>query len=371
MAVERWHFDIDVVGGCNLRCPTCPVGNSDYDSFPKGHMEPELLDKIMTKAAKECGWITVALYNWTEPLLHPKIPELIRVVNSHGVESGISTNLNFLRDADELIAAKPRYIRVSVSGFEQSRYGVTHRRGNIDKVKKNMEALARAKEKAGARTALKIIYHRYLGNHEDEQQMREYARSLGFGFDHVWAYFMPAEKVVEFSNPGTGGVEITKQDREVIAKLAMPLAESMEVAKKYRKNACKLLEERIALTFTGDVMLCCSTYDQSRFMIGNYLDMPLEEIQARRMKHSFCGACTKAGAHVLGTYGAQELDDLAMANVKAHYPDTNIRPMIVTPKKRSGVRLMTDGLRDSLRRTRPVVARVRRQISQIVSGRPY
>ena len=24
----KWQFDIDVVGSCNLRCPSCPVGNS-------------------------------------------------------------------------------------------------------------------------------------------------------------------------------------------------------------------------------------------------------------------------------------------------------------------------------------------------------
>ena len=24
----RWLFDVDIVGRCNLRCPSCPVGNS-------------------------------------------------------------------------------------------------------------------------------------------------------------------------------------------------------------------------------------------------------------------------------------------------------------------------------------------------------
>ena len=38
---ERWQFYVDVVGTCNLRCPSCPVGNSDA-KVPTGTMAPEL-----------------------------------------------------------------------------------------------------------------------------------------------------------------------------------------------------------------------------------------------------------------------------------------------------------------------------------------
>lgn len=182
---KEWLFDIDIVGGCNLRCPSCPVGNSDYSSQPQGFMSPDLLEQIVKKAVRECGLPVIGLYNWTEPFLHPRLPEMIRRVNKYGVQCGISTNLNVMRNLDEVLIAEPRYIRISVSGFTQDVYGRHHKRGNIEKVKANMIAMAEAKKRLGSSTTLKIIYHRYLNNHDDEASMREFAKKYGFGFDVV------------------------------------------------------------------------------------------------------------------------------------------------------------------------------------------
>jgi MoaA/NifB/PqqE/SkfB family radical SAM enzyme len=364
-----WIFNIDIVGGCNLRCPSCPVGNSDYSAVPKGYMKPELLDQIIAKAVKECGWASIGFYNWSEPLLHPQLPSMIEIVNSYRLDCGVSTNLNILRNADELLAAHPRYICVSVSGINQSNYGITHERGNIEVVKENMAELARAKKRTRSPTSLKISFHRYLGNHSDEQAMREYTAALGFGFDAYWAYMMPAEKNIEFAEPGAGGVKLTDKDYKVIAKLALPLDSALEAAKKHRAKPCILREHRMAITVNGDVMLCCSVYDQSRFKLCNYLEMPLSEIQKIKHRHEFCGPCMKNGVHVLGVYGAPEMDMIALANVREKFPDANLEPMRKTGKKRSAIRRATDQVRDTLRRARPSVTRLQKQLKGAVSPR--
>ena len=66
-------FYIDVFGFCNLRCPSCPVGNWSDDPavFHHGLMSKELLGAILDKAMRECRVRSVGLFNWTEPLLHP------------------------------------------------------------------------------------------------------------------------------------------------------------------------------------------------------------------------------------------------------------------------------------------------------------
>ena len=46
-------YAIDVVGTCNLRCPTCPVGNFTAADRPKGFMEPELFERILDKIVAE------------------------------------------------------------------------------------------------------------------------------------------------------------------------------------------------------------------------------------------------------------------------------------------------------------------------------
>jgi MoaA/NifB/PqqE/SkfB family radical SAM enzyme len=64
-----------------------------------------LLETILDKAMGECTIAGVALFNWTEPLLHPAVHELIGVVRSRAIRCAISTNLNVLRDPALLMLA--------------------------------------------------------------------------------------------------------------------------------------------------------------------------------------------------------------------------------------------------------------------------
>src|SRR5262245_53894840 len=66
---RRFSFYIDIFGYCNLRCPSCPVGNWEDDAsvFHHGVMSRALLETILDKAKAECTIAGVALFNWTEP----------------------------------------------------------------------------------------------------------------------------------------------------------------------------------------------------------------------------------------------------------------------------------------------------------------
>src|SRR5262245_28856218 len=87
---------VDVFSYCNLRCPSCIVGNKygRMGDWPKGLMTVGLLDSIITKARSEFEIEWLCVYNWTEPLLHPRLHDLIEIVGGHGIPSSVSTNLN-------------------------------------------------------------------------------------------------------------------------------------------------------------------------------------------------------------------------------------------------------------------------------------
>src|SRR5580700_4126578 len=91
-------FFIDVFSHCNLRCPSCLVGNKfgNTSEWPKGLMSAKTLDQILEKATRECAVQWVSLFNWTEPLLHPNIVELIGTVKKYGAPISLSSNLNVL-----------------------------------------------------------------------------------------------------------------------------------------------------------------------------------------------------------------------------------------------------------------------------------
>ncbi len=323
----EWHFDIDIVGGCNLRCPSCPVGNLMDVRNAKGHMKPELLDKIARKAKAECGNVNISLFNWTEPFLHPKLAEMIRTVSAYDIPCSLSSNLNIVKDLEGVLAANPKDIRISLSGFTQERYGYTHKRGDIEVVKRNMAKLAEVKEKVGSSSRLSVAFHRYLGNHEEEEAMRNFAESHGFDFHPLWAYLMPLEKVLAFTGSEMTDVTLSDEDRDVIESFALPLDQALEASRKRRSHPCTLRDHQMAITVTGDVMLCCTAYDQAKYSLGSYVDMPLEEIQVLKYRQDACGACMEKGIHMLFVYGADDVNEIARRNIRKHFPDVDLPPM--------------------------------------------
>jgi MoaA/NifB/PqqE/SkfB family radical SAM enzyme len=192
---KAMHFYIDVFSYCNLRCPTCVVGNKygGVSDWPRGIMHPSLLESILDKATSECDVSGVGLFNWTEPLLHPNISELVSVVKKRNIGCTLSSNLNVLREPEKLLAAGLDWLRVSLSGFTQETYERGHQGGNIEVVKANMERLAAAKASVGASTDLEVFYHIYRYNRDEIETMSAFARSLARWLtSHRWKKSWPS-----------------------------------------------------------------------------------------------------------------------------------------------------------------------------------
>jgi MoaA/NifB/PqqE/SkfB family radical SAM enzyme len=323
---NHFSFNIDVVGSCNLQCPSCPVGNSEDVYTHKGFMEPELLNSIMKKATSECEVLCVSLYNWTEPLLHPNLPELVNIVQSYGVSCHLSSNLNILKNVDLLLSANPATFRISNSGFTQEIYGATHKGGKIERVKKNMITLAESKKRTNSATKIHVLYHRYLTNLEEEYMMKKFAQSLGFDFIPVWAFMMPLEKLLAYADSmeeNSMSPILSPEDYNTIGKLALPLKEAFEVSSRYSDRSCTLKDDQITMDFHANVKLCCSVFDSSRFNLASYLTTPisvLQELKYSANSEVTCSKCMKHGIHIYGTYGTDKLNDVAIKNIISHSP---------------------------------------------------
>lgn len=325
---QNFFFNIDVLGSCNLKCPSCPVGNFKEVNNPTGFMEPQFLDQIMRKATAECHVTGVGLFNWTEPLLHPCLPDLIKIIQSYHVPCMISSNLNVLKNIDYLLATNPRSFRISVSGFNQAVYELTHRGGNIERVKKNMVALAESKQRIASTTNIHVLYHRYLGNLDDEIMMKQFVENLEFDFQPVWAFMMPLEKILAYVNNDLTEVVLTQEDLELIERLALPLQESIEIAQLYKSSPCGLRDNQMTLDFQGNVQLCCSVYDSNKYTLASFLSTPLSDLQKLKYSSITCTKCMDKGIHVYNVYGAPEFDQIAMDNLTLYYSRHLLREFV-------------------------------------------
>jgi MoaA/NifB/PqqE/SkfB family radical SAM enzyme len=315
MEMQKFTFDIDVTGACNLRCPCCPQGNIRNYHLPNGFMEPDLLARIVQKIVSECLVTGINLFNWTEPLLHPKIHKLVRIVQNADIPCHLSSNLKLLPDADAIMAANPASFKISTSGFTQEVYGLSHRGGDIEQVKNHMIKLAEAKKRNNASTRIFVNYHRYRNNLKEEALMRDFAVSLGFEFEPAWALMFPLEKILACADEAIQDFPLSDEDHLLIDRLAMPLKKTLDAAQKHRNQPCSLRDAQISMDFRGNVMLCCGIFNADKYIIGNYLDMPIDEIQRIRQNHQMCGICMRHGGHMYLTYRVPEMDELILKNI--------------------------------------------------------
>lgn len=105
------NLDIEASSACNLRCPMCPrtvvMKNSDKTREYSKHFDFSLYQRLIDEAAK-LGIYAVKL-NWLgEPLMNPRIVDMVRYAKSKGIEDVImNTNATLLTEkmSRELISA--------------------------------------------------------------------------------------------------------------------------------------------------------------------------------------------------------------------------------------------------------------------------
>jgi wyosine [tRNA(Phe)-imidazoG37] synthetase (radical SAM superfamily) len=288
---------------CNLRCPSCVIGDSNRKDLrpvkARNMMTPETLGQILDQAKREMPAIEgVGFFNWTEPLLHPRIAALIGEVSSRNIRCWVLSNLNVLRDPDALLAAGPHEIVVSVSGFTQEIYERGHKGGDIEIVKHNMRRLSDAAAKyvtLGNRTWLRLTYHRYVDNADDERLMEEYAVSLGYAFSPCWAYVTSVERVLDIHLRRAEFPE----DSDLLNRLALPMREAMRIVGEKPATACPHIDGRLVLDANADVYLCCASSGNPTNIISNFVASSLAELPRAKTTHPLYGPCMQ---HSVMTY---------------------------------------------------------------------
>lgn len=301
---DSYIYVVEVVGTCNLRCPTCPVGNSGARAL--GFMEMELFDRIIAKIRRESPSPSpqVNLFNWGEPLLHPRLPEMIRKLKALGMRPFLSSNLNIKRGLYEAIAADPEDLKISISGFSPETYSRTHARGKLDLVKANMRAVREAIDASGAKTRVWVGHHIYKSNQHEAPALKALCDELGFAYSPMPAFYMPLERVLEHldgqENPRDGGI--------LADLLHTPAAVRAHAAVgRSGRYDCELRFNQTVINHDGTVALCCTVYDAENMLGVSFLDEDFQALEARKYRHATCDACFASSSNL----APPELDVIA------------------------------------------------------------
>jgi radical SAM protein with 4Fe4S-binding SPASM domain len=144
--------NLELTNRCNLRCTFCPTGNGRMER-PRGHMSDAVF-----RAALASGRPLefVLLFQWGEPLLHPRFFELARRARSSGARTLVTTNGTLLdeRRVQGLLESGIDRVTVSVDGDAR-----THERVRgvpLERVEAGLRRLVDARNEARAPTAIDV-----------------------------------------------------------------------------------------------------------------------------------------------------------------------------------------------------------------------
>jgi len=289
--LQRFDYQIDVSGACNLRCISCPRGNFRPQP-PAGFMSPETFEAVLDKIQREDPLVgAVALYNFGEPLLHPRLPELIRLARGRGILSAVSTNLNFQLDFSEVVKAGPAWFRVSTSGWGDS-YEVTHTGGRWPLFLANLTHLAELRDELAPDLNVEVFYHIYRDRRDDFLKMRDLCEGLGFTLRLRHAALAPLDVVMDVVR----GRPLSPEAEATRALQILPIEEALELARQQRELPCPYLR-CLWITWDLKVRQCMEWFGPELDLRPDFLSASLEEISAARAESPHCRECRAEALH--------------------------------------------------------------------------
>ncbi len=248
------HLDIEVTSNCNLRCPMCARTVAIRKGIwrPNRDMNFELFKKIIDEGSEK-GLYAVNLNNFGEPLLHPKIADMVKYAKDKGIiDVFFHTNGVILTKelGKKLIEAKLDTLIISFDSPYKEKYEKIRIGAKYEKVLKNIKDFAELKKEMKSQIPITRI------------NKINFTDTTRKGLEDMKKLFTGLVDVLGFRRYSEADIE----------KREIP-----NFPEGYKsKFICPRPIIRLTILEDGTVLPCCEGSAQIR--LGNATNSPLEEI---------------------------------------------------------------------------------------------
>ncbi|MFJ5770971.1 radical SAM/SPASM domain-containing protein [Psychrobacillus sp. NPDC093180] len=249
---------IEITSVCNLACSFCPP-TARKANILKVDKFNEILDQIKPHTKY------IYLHVKGEPLLHPRVDQLLDAAHAKGFKVNITTNGTLLKKNRHKLLGKPalRQMNFSLHSFD-GHEGSTDREGYL------AEILSFAKEAAAEGVLISFRLWNLDPLHATDEQKRKNQETLEILEKEFNLDYKIEEKVV----PGSG-VKIA--DRIYINQDHEFQWPSLLAPEDDGKGFCHALRSQAAILVDGTVVPCCLD-GEGVIDLGNINDKPFSEI---------------------------------------------------------------------------------------------
>jgi MoaA/NifB/PqqE/SkfB family radical SAM enzyme len=283
------HISMSATTHCNLKCPQCPAHNDSTTN--KGFMSFELFKKIIDEV-HEYSYLA-QLFSGGESFLHKDICKMIEYAHSKKMKTLISSNLNIMPPAEDLVNSGLSELIIDVDGVTQETYEKYRVNGSLEKVLENTKALVKAKKQLKKSTPTLIAQFIIMKHNEHEvEAFKKLAKELGVNKYEI--RYM---------------VESTKSTADTYSpdNKRFSLANNIETK---GFNRCLMLFTKAIVLWDGTGKACCS--DHSIMKLGNVSELGVlgmyeskafmqlrEAVLTDRNKIEMCATCQlERGQHL-------------------------------------------------------------------------
>lgn len=175
------HLQMELTNYCNLRCPVCPSGIRAVKRKPIS-MDVGLFERVIEEVGPYL--LTVSLWGWGEPLLHPELQKILSAVRKHNIAILLSTNGQNLNDEwviEALIHEPPTHLIVAIDGLTDETNAKFRVGAKLNPILSGVRRIAEVKEKR--KQQFPILHMRFIvmkHNQHEVPQIKDFARTNHF-----------------------------------------------------------------------------------------------------------------------------------------------------------------------------------------------
>jgi len=139
---------LESTNACNLKCIMCPNGRGEMGR-QRGYLDWDLFRQVVDEMAPHVSATT--LHIWGEPLLHPRLPDMLAYCRQRGLRAEISTNGVLLDEAMSraLLQSRPAALYIGMDGMTRETYEQVRRQADFDATVANIRRFLQLKTEGG------------------------------------------------------------------------------------------------------------------------------------------------------------------------------------------------------------------------------
>lgn len=241
-------ISIEVDSHCNLRCTMCPIGHGLVKN--QGRITVDTVEKIAELAVGYTDKIALAVMG--EPLLHPKLVDMVKAIRARDLNCLLWTNGQLMTEekSKSLLTAGVSKVIFSYEIIDKQLHEITRLRADYDVVMKNLDDFIRLKDEISPGTEVSI-----------------------------WNIVTDTSIPLVFPQR----IQEKYQDVELYASYAMDWHGEIDVGESTEKlnvtpSICNQIQRYLSVSWEGDFISCCNDFNHEYPIVNVHEVDSLEQV---------------------------------------------------------------------------------------------